>query len=115
MTNLRPSVELCSFTVLGDLMQLDEGSASKIFAQLCGMDRQTGLSAIRTFQDRIRRDARWLEVLAEINSETVRENPQAVLALLTEGFGLYELDAMDVLIRLCELATEDRASASALN
>ncbi len=73
------------------------------------MDRQAGLSAIRTFQNQIKRDARWLEVLGEITEDTVRDNPQAVLTLLTEGFGLYELDALDVVIRLCELATEEPA------
>jgi hypothetical protein len=110
MTNLRPSVELCSLSVLGDLIQLDEGSALKIFSELCGMDRERGLCAIRTFQSQIKRDARWLEVLAQISEETMRDNPQAVLTLLTEGFGLYELDAMDVVIRLCERATDESVS-----
>tara|TARA_R110002073_G_scaffold256849_5_gene419579 strand:+ start:36222 stop:36566 length:345 start_codon:yes stop_codon:yes gene_type:complete len=110
MTNLRPSVELCSLSVLGDLIQLDEGTALKIFSELCGMNRETGLSAIRTFQNQIKRDARWLDVLAQITESTVRDNPQAVLTLLTEGFGLYELDAMDVVIRLCERATDQGVS-----
>jgi hypothetical protein len=114
MTNLRPSVELCSLSVLGDLIQLDEGSALKIFSELCGMDRETGLCAIRTFQSQIKRDARWLEVLAQIDEETVRDNPKAVLTLLTEGFGLYELDAMDVVLRLCERANE-RGPSRTLN
>ena len=114
MTNLRPSVELCSLSVLGDLIQLDEGSALKIFSELCGMNRETGLSAIRTFQSQIKRDARWLEVLAQVDEETVRDNPKAVLTLLTEGFGLYELDAMDVVLRLCERANE-RVPSRTLN
>jgi len=114
MTNLRSSVELCSLSVLGDLIQLDEGSALKIFSELCGMARETGLCAIRTFQSQIKRDARWLEVLAQIDEETVRDNPKAVLTLLTEGFGLYELDAMDVVLRLCERANE-RGPSRTLN
>ncbi|MCP4449422.1 MAG: hypothetical protein GY811_29425 [Myxococcales bacterium] len=73
------------------------------------MDRETGLCAIRTFQNQIKRDARWLDVLDQITEQTVRDNPQAVLSLLTDGFGLYELDAMDVLIRLCYLATDSGA------
>ena len=53
-------------------------------------------------------------MLAQIDEETVRDNPKAVLTLLTEGFGLYELDAMDVVLRLCERANE-RVPSRTLN
>ncbi len=104
MTTLRPSLELCSLSVLGDLIQLDERSALRIFSQLCGMDHEMGRFAIRSFQSKIADDARWLEALAQVDDQAVLGNPRAVLTLLTEGFGLYELDAMDVVIRLSRLA-----------
>lgn len=109
MTMLRPSIELCSLSVLGDLIQLDERSALRIFSQLCGIDHEMGRFAIRTFQSKVADDVRWLEALAQVDDRTVLGNPRAVMALLTEGFGLYELDAMDVVIRLSELAQEPEA------
>ena len=106
MHRLQASIEISSLSVLGDLILLDEGSASKVFSQLCGLDREEGISAIRTFQARVSSDRSWLALLAQIDTETARNDPQAVMRLLTEGFGLYELDALDVILRLCERKTK---------
>jgi hypothetical protein len=106
VTYLRPSIEVCSFSVLGELILLDESSATNIFSQLCGMDLETGLSAIRNFQGQVKRDVRWLELLSQLNPQSVQEHPEALMILLTDGFGLYELDAIDIVIRLCEQSRE---------
>lgn len=102
MHGYQSSIELSSLSVLGDLLLLDEGSATKVFSQLCGLGRDEGLCAIRTFQARVNSDHTWLDKLAKITPEVARSTPDVVMQLLTEGFGLYELDAIDVILRLCE-------------
>ncbi len=101
----QPSIEVSSLSIVRDLILLDEGSATKLFTQMCGLDPEEGICAIRTFQDRVDSDRSWLTRLGQIDSETARENPKALMRLLTEGFGLYEVDAMDVILRMCEGVT----------
>ncbi len=102
MHGIPSSIEVSSLSVLGELILLDEGSAIKLFSQLCGLDKDEGKSAIRTFQVRVSNDNRWLDRLSQVTPETARSTPELVMQLLTEGFGLYELDAIDVILRLCE-------------
>jgi len=112
MTHLRPSVEVCSLSVLGDLIVVDESTASTIFAQLCGLDLQAGLCAIRQFQTRAAEDVRWLELLRQLDPQRVQDHPDAVMVLLTDGFGLYELDAIDIVMRLCKQASRQNESVA---
>lgn len=107
MTHLRPSIEVCSFSLLGDLVLQDEHSATNIFTQLCGVDREVGENAVKTFHEQVNRDVRWLELISQLNVQRLQENPEALMVLLTDGFGLYELDAMDVVIRLCSQASQE--------
>lgn len=74
------------------------------------MDLKSGLSAIRKFQDKVKDDVRWLELLSQLDPQNVQEHPEAVMVLLTDGFGLYELDAIEVVLRLCEQAREQVAA-----
>lgn len=97
MHQLRSNIELCSLSILADLIQLNELSAAIIFSELCGLDRISGESAIKNFQSCAARDAGWLEILSAINSQTL---PQAMMNLLTDAFGLCELDAIDAVIRI---------------
>lgn len=102
MDRYQSSIELSSLSILGELILLDEGSATKVFSQLSGLGREEGLCAIRTFRARVNSDHTWFEKLAKITPEVARNTPNLVMQVLTEGFGLYELDAIDVILRLCE-------------
>jgi len=101
MHRVQPSIEVSSLSALGDLILIDERSASDFFSRLCGLDAKEGRCAIQTFQARVSADHSWLELLSGITPETASESPELIMQLLTEAFGLYEIDAMDVIIRLC--------------
>lgn len=109
MILLRPNVELCSLSILGQLLRSDPVSATTIFANLCGIDLRAGQKAIGFFQSNVKQDARWLDALDRTDAETVRDNPELVISLLVDGFGFYEFDAMGAVLRLRSLAKRERS------
>ena len=106
----RPSTELYSLSVMSELIH-DEGMATKVFADFCGVDREVSRTAVRKFLDKVRQDARWLDLLSQIDTSSVLHDPEAAMTLLCDGFGLSDLDAMDVVIRLCMYAGDAPPSA----
>ena len=110
VTSLRSNIGLSSFSVLGDLIFEDEIIATEVFSDLCGLDPDLGLSAIRNFRRAARRDRGLLHILSALDGSMVTEQPESVMCVLVDGFGLCELDALDVIMRLAATACIEEAS-----
>ena len=106
----RGSTDLCNLALVCEFISFDEESACRALCDIADLDAELSREAVQTFRAHLAEDRRWLHALSQVDTAAVLENPGAVATLLIDGFGLDELDATDVVLRLCERAKQQKVS-----